>query len=173
MYLRWRFGVDVSSGQGLGISQKNVHCISFLALACVSSPPCVRVFPLHLLLGPMSAHLVGGPRVVLSPRSEYSTLLRLWHRSAGIALTLYPHLRLVASGHSVCIPGCPLCLRVHTIGPYLHLDDNRPPGSPTPLQTGRPHTLGRRFGTHAFAFIVQARPFPAFGRPVHLWDSSL
>ena len=26
---------------------------------------------------------------------------------------------------------------------------------------------------NAFAFIVQARPCPTFGRPVRLWDSSL
>ena len=27
--------------------------------------------------------------------------------------------------------------------------------------------------SNAFASILQARPFPAFGRPVHLWDSPL
>jgi hypothetical protein len=35
------------------------------------------------------------------------------------------------------------------------------------------HTLVRWVDENAFASIVQARPCPTFGRPVHQWDSSL
>jgi hypothetical protein len=35
------------------------------------------------------------------------------------------------------------------------------------------NTLVRWVNENAFASIVQARPCPTFGRPVHLWDRSL
>jgi len=49
------------------------------------------------------------------------------------------------------------------------------PGSHTPLphRVARTHLGTMSWNPNAFASIVQARPLPIFGRPVHHWDSSL
>jgi hypothetical protein len=66
--------------------------------------------------------------------------------------------------------------RCHTISTLPSaLDDTRSPWvTDVSSPPCRPHTPGcDEEEPNAFASLVQARPFLVFGRPVHLWDSSL
>ena len=77
----------------------------------------------------------------------------------------------------VCVPrGPPFRLRVsHDFDHTYRLDDTRSPwvtrASSPPCRPHTPWCDGVE--PSAFASIVQARPFPILGRPVHLWDGSL
>jgi hypothetical protein len=101
-----------------------------------------------------------------------------WHRiGRNFASRLYPHLPPGGSRPMFVFPvSRPFVCRCHTIStiPPARTIPGLP-GSHTPL----PHRVARtHLGTmggnpNAFASIVQAQPFPIFGRPVHPRDRSL
>src|SRR5918995_2448903 len=100
-----------------------------------------------------------------------------WHRIGWNFACAYIHTyRLVASGRPLCSPfarpfvcGCHSIAAIPTSWTIPGL-----PGSPIglPPRVARTHRGTLRWNPHAFASIVQARPFPIFGRPVHPGDVS-
>ncbi len=99
-----------------------------------------------------------------------------WHRIGWNFARAYIHpYLLVASGRRLCslLPALSSA-GVTRFRPYLPLGRYQVSlGHPRLFPTVSPaHTLVRWGEPYAFASIVQARPFPIFGRPVHRWDSS-
>jgi hypothetical protein len=105
------------------------------------------------------------------PRSES------WHRiGQNFAFRLYPHLPHGSSRSMFVFPvSRPFVCGCHNISTILSLRTIPGlPGSHTPLphRVARKHLGTMRWNPNAFASIVQAQPFPIFGRPVHLRDES-
>jgi hypothetical protein len=100
-----------------------------------------------------------------------------WHRIGWNFACAYIHTyRLVASGRPLCSPFArPFVCGCHTIAAIPSAWTI--PGLPgshicLPHRVARTHLGTMRWNPHAFASIVQARPFPIFGRPVHPGDVS-
>jgi hypothetical protein len=100
-----------------------------------------------------------------------------WHRiSRNFASRLYPHLPLSGFRSMFVFPvSRPFvcgCHKISTIPSARTIPGL--PGSHTPLphRVARTHLGTMGWNPNAFASIVQARPFPIFGRPVHPRDSS-
>jgi hypothetical protein len=96
-----------------------------------------------------------------------------WHRlGRNFARASIRAYLLAAPGRRLCSPlARPFVCGCHTIStiPSIRTIPGLP-GSPTPLphRVARTHRGTTRRNPHAFAPIVQARPFLVFGRPVHL-----
>jgi hypothetical protein len=101
-----------------------------------------------------------------------------WHRIGwNFASRLYPHLPPGGSRSMFVFPvPRPFVCGCHNIStiPSARTIPGLP-GSLTPLphRVARTHLGTMGWNPHAFASIVQARPLPIFGRPVHPRDGSL
>jgi hypothetical protein len=107
-----------------------------------------------------------------TPRSDS------WHRiGRNFASRLYPHLPRGGSRSMFVFPvSRPFVCGCHNIStiPSVRTIPGLP-GSHTllPHRVARTHLGTMGWNPNAFASIVQARPFPIFGRPVHPRDGSL
>jgi hypothetical protein len=173
---------SVSSGPGLGLSHRELSNGLIHTHRLVASPLHSRAQglpPPTSLLGDAGVTAHGcAPKGSVVPSFLSSTPCSdSWHRVGWNFAHAYIHTyRLVAPGHSLCSlltrPFVCGCHSIVTIPPVWTIPGL--PGSLTPL----PHRVVRtHLGTTgrnpcAFASIVQARPFPVFGRPVHPRDGS-
>ena len=167
----------------MGLSQRELSNGSLL-------PHRLPAFPLHSkaqglsppvpLWGDTDAAAHGyDPRVCARPSFlSHMPCSDSWHRIGWNFACAYIHTyQRVASGRPLCSPLPALSSAGVTISrPYLSpWTIPGLPGSHTRLlhRVARKHLGTTGWSPSAFASIVQARPFPVFGRPVHPWDSSL
>ena len=125
--------------------------------------------------GPRSASsLAGDDPEPFVPTPFQSTVPRSnsWHRFGRNFACAYIRTYRRGLQAGLCVPCCsPFRLRVsHYSSHTCPLDDTRPPWvtDALPHRVARTHLGATGRNPNAFAPIVRARPFPVFGRPVHL-----
>ena len=168
---------SVSSGSGLGLSHRELSNGLLHTHRLVASPLHSRAQglpPPPPLVGDAGGTAHGcAPKVSGVPSFLSSTPCSdSWHRVGwNFAHASIHTYRLVALGHCLYsllarpfVCGCHTIVTIPSIWTIPGL-----PGSPTPLphRVARTHRGTMRGNPCAFASIVQARPFPIFGRPVH------